>query len=88
LLTLAGIEKSCSGCLIPLFSALFQLQREGAKLKEPLVINIGTNFHASSSGDCLWIGDCAAKDKRYHGIPGCPPDKKSIIDELRRFISV
>jgi uncharacterized protein (DUF362 family) len=88
LLTLAGMEKACSGCLIPLFSALFQLQREGAKLKRPLVINAGTEFHASSNGDCLWIGDCAAQDKRYQVVAGCPPDKESIINELRRFVSV
>ena len=81
-------DKACSGCIIPLLSALFQLQKRGARLENPLVLCLGKHSHVSSNSTRLLIGDCARKENgaREHSIEGCPPDRKEIIKELSKYM--
>lgn len=90
LLKITGAEKACSGCIIPLLSALFQLQKQGARLEEPLVVCLGELPRVPSNTACLLIGDCACIKGRegLHWIEGCPPDKKEIVKELSKYTDI
>jgi len=84
LLELICAEKACSGCLIPLFSALSSLKEEGRKMKGALGIVIGLEAEVVEAKDCIFIGDCtqAYWDKGPH-LEGCPPDKEDLLRLLR-----
>jgi len=88
LLKITGAEKACSGCVIPLLSALFQLQKQGARLGKPLVVCLGRHPRVPSNTACLLIGDCACIEGRkgHRWIEGCPPDKKEIVKELNNYM--
>jgi hypothetical protein len=85
-LEIIGAEKACSGCLIPLVSALTLLEERGVEMKRPLTVCLGKNPRVPAHGAYLLIGDCAgaAEDD---GIPGCPPDREAIIDSLARAMT-
>jgi uncharacterized protein (DUF362 family) len=89
LLKIAGAEKACSGCLIPLFSALFQLQKRGMQLKKPLVICLGSRPPVPGDMDYLLVGDCACGERKtgQAWVEGCPPDKKAIVEGLNKYMN-
>jgi len=72
LLKIIGFEMACSGCLIPLFSSLNQLEDQGRSLKKSFTIILGSADYAEPLSDTLFIGDCAVnkfeKDKRVNPV--------------------
>jgi uncharacterized protein (DUF362 family) len=88
LLKLIGAEKACSGCLIPLLSALSSLEQEGAKMKRTLSLVVGKDVDLEEEGDYIFIGDCTntCREKGTH-LEGCPPDKEELIRRLREAMS-
>lgn len=88
LLKITGAEKACSGCVIPLLSTLFKLQKQGARLGKPLVVCLGRQPRVSSNTSCLLIWDCTCIEGRkgHRCIEGCPPDKKEIVMELSKYM--
>jgi len=84
LLKIVGAEKACSGCLIPLFSALFQLQKRGRQLKKPLSVCLGSRPSITDDKNYILVGDCACRESEpgHVRVEGCPPEKKAIIEGL------
>lgn len=85
LLELICAEKACSGCLIPLFSALSSLEEEGRKMERALDIVVGLEADGEEGKECIFIGDCtqAYWEKGPH-LEGCPPDKEDLLQLLRK----
>ncbi len=84
LLELIGAEKACSGCLIPLFSALSFLE-EGTQMKRALRIVVGIEPDITGEGDYILIGDCTrACWERGTYLEGCPPDREDLVRLLRQ----
>jgi uncharacterized protein (DUF362 family) len=82
-LTLAGQDTACSGCIIPLFSALRRLADENRVFKHPLTVALGAAPAARSSGAVLAIGECPAHDvETGYGVGGCPPSRDKIEKAL------
>jgi len=81
LLEIIGAEKACSGCLIPLLSALTSLRERGATLKEPLTIYLGGKPGASKDQRPLLLGDCALSGGMDHDshVTGCPPRREELL---------
>jgi hypothetical protein len=82
-LTLAGQDTACSGCIIPLFSALRRLADANRVFKHPLTVALGAAPAARSSGAVLAIGECPAHDvETGYGVGGCPPSRDKIEKAL------
>lgn len=83
LLKITGCDTACSGCLIPLFSSLTQLENQGRSLKNPLTIILGPADESEHPSDVIFIGDCTSpalgKGKQ---VGGCPPQKEAILKAL------
>ncbi len=88
-LEISGIDKACSGCLIPLLSNLLMLSEQGSKLKAPLRICVGTEPDIPEGRACLLVGDCTSTetDEKMECIAGCPPDRKEIRQRLMPYFS-
>lgn len=83
LLKIIGYDTACSGCLIPLFSSLTQLENQGRSFKKPLTIILGSTDHAENLSDILIIGDCIShKSEKVKKVKGCPPQKEDILKAL------
>lgn len=77
LLKIVGHDTACSGCLIPLFSSLTQLEDQGKSLKKSLTIILGTTEYAEHLPDVLHIGNCTSPTSK-----DCPPQKEEILKAL------
>jgi len=87
-LEIAGTEKACSGCLIPLLSGLLLLSERSANLKSPLRICLGTEPEIPKDRSYLLVGDCAQVEGRDENwVGGCPPSREEILGRLSRYIS-
>lgn len=83
LLKIIGYDIACSGCLIPLFSSLTQLEGQGISFKKPLTIILGSADYAEHLTDVLLIGDCiSSKLEKGVQVIGCPPQKEDILKAL------
>lgn len=84
LLEIIGVEKACSGCLLPLLSSLSQLGERNAKLEKPLAICLGKNPGVPKDKAYLLIGDCAQlKDRNEtNWLGGCPPRRDELLNRL------
>ncbi len=83
-LEIIGAEKACSGCLIPLLSALTLLREQGTKLERPLAICLGENPEVPERKTWLLVGDCAlveGKEERSW-VSGCPPSREVLLGSL------
>ena len=89
LLDIKGAEKACSGCLIPVVSALLLLEKQGARLSRPTAICMGKNPKLPQDRALLLVGDCALlKDVDVCAqISGCPPTKEDVLNALLRHMS-
>ncbi|MFQ5997524.1 MAG: DUF362 domain-containing protein [Dehalococcoidales bacterium] len=88
-LEIAGIEKACSGCLIPLISSLLQLGECGARLEQPLRIHVGEEPQIAKDKAYLLVGDCACLDgEDANQIEGCPPDREEVYERLKSLSSL
>jgi uncharacterized protein (DUF362 family) len=76
----------CSGCLIPLLSALTHFRDEGRQLSDPLNLILGRGVRIPETGRTLRVGDCA-KEALWEGsfIEGCPPDKGDVTRMLEKY---
>ena len=89
LLEIIGVERACSGCLIPLISSLLFLQEQGVKLDKPMAICLGENSDIPEDKICLLVGDCSRiedSDER-NWVPGCPPDKEILLGSLIKHMA-
>jgi uncharacterized protein (DUF362 family) len=84
-LTLAA-RQACSGCLIPFFWALQQLESNQGKIGAECTIIAGKNGHSPIKTDAvLFIGECTkqiAEKKCFLG--GCPPTKEEMFEFLKK----
>jgi uncharacterized protein (DUF362 family) len=80
-------RSACSGCLIPLFSALRRIEEEGSGMDSELAIFIGRDGFAKTSKKMLFIGQCT-KDPAggSNGLNGCPPTKEEMFEFLREHL--
>jgi uncharacterized protein (DUF362 family) len=89
LLEIRGAEKACSGCLIPLLSALTLLREQGTNLGHPLAVCLGKKPQIPEDMPWLLLGDCALTEgvdmSRY--LPGCPPGREDIVDWLAQAMA-
>ena len=86
LLEIVGAERACSGCLIPLFSALSLFQERGMKLEKPLAILLGKSPQIRQGESWLSVGDCAETEGGQHWVPGCPPDRDALLNALIKAV--
>ncbi len=84
LLEIVGAQKACSGCIIPLVSALFSLRERGVMLEKSLIIYLGKDPQVQGDEPYLLVGDCADVTGAAQGniIGGCPLDRQRILDAL------
>jgi uncharacterized protein (DUF362 family) len=83
LLKIIGSDTACSGCIIPLFSSLTQLESQAVSFKKTLTIILGTTDSTKHPSDALLIGDCISPpSEKGNQIEGCPPQKEDIIKAL------
>lgn len=89
LLEIIGAEKACSGCLIPLFSALSLLQERAIKPERPLAILLGKDPEVPEDETWLAVGDCAQLPGKGEGnlVGGCPPNPKELLNSLAQAIA-
>lgn len=89
LLDIKGVEKACSGCLIPVVSSLLLLEKRGARLSRSMTICMGKNPELPRDralllvGDCALLGDINVRD----WISGCPPCRESVLNALLQHMS-
>ncbi len=82
-LTISGEDTACSGCILPLFSALRRLAEQSRAFAHPLTIALGVAPAARGSGAVLAIGQCPAHDvETEYGVGGCPPSRDEIEKAL------
>ena len=87
LLEIIGVERACSGCLLPLLSGLFLLAEEDAKLEEPLGICLGTSPEIPQDKAYLLLGDCAQiNGDELDWVGGCPPNKEELVRHLMGYM--
>jgi uncharacterized protein (DUF362 family) len=85
-LTLAA-KNACSGCLIPLFSALQRIENNGEKLNEELTVVLGKDLSRIKTERALFVGECAkkiAEEKCF--LSGCPPTKEEMFEFLKEHL--
>ena len=82
-LTLAA-RNACSGCLIPLFSALQRIEPAGIKRSERITIVLGKDGSAGSPYKTLFIGECVKTNaNKSYFLSGCPPTKEEMFEFLK-----
>ena len=87
LIKIVGHDTACSGCIIPLFSSLNQLEKQGGSFKRPLTIILGSADYDEHLSNTLLIGDCTSdKSKKDNLVKGCPPQKEDILKALFKQI--
>ena len=87
-LTLAE-KGACSGCLIPLFSALQRIEHNGTILREEITVSLGRNLARIKTDRALFIGECAkdsAAEKYF--LSGCPPTKEEMFEFLKEHLQI
>jgi len=62
-LTLAA-KNACSGCLIPLFSALQRIEHGGKQLSDEMTVIVGKDGEPSSPYKTLFIGECTKNNAK------------------------
>jgi len=89
-LEIAGAERACSGCLIPLISSLLLLGERGMDLKNPLRICLGDEPEVPEDKAWLLVGDCArlGGGDESNWVQGCPLDREELLSRLMRAMSV
>lgn len=85
LLDIAGADRACSGCLIPLLSALRTLGERGVRPARPVTICMGKGPCVPDDREVVLVGDCAAVAHLEAGaVSGCPPDRDELLSALGR----
>ena len=89
LMEIIGVEKACSGCLLPLLSSLSLLSERSVKLKKPLAICLGKEPGVPKDKAYLLIGDCAQlKDgDGTNWLGGCPLSRDELLKRLGQYMA-
>jgi uncharacterized protein (DUF362 family) len=84
-LEIAGFDKACSGCVIPLISSLLELGERSTRLKQPLCICVGETQQIAEDRAYLLIGDCACSEAEDESnrVEGCPPSREEVYRRLK-----
>jgi len=77
-------DTACSGCLIPLFSTLRRMEKEGPALPGKIHFVLGKEMPKDLSGRALFFGQCT---RSLHGnhpwLNGCPPTREEMFAFVR-----
>lgn len=86
-LNLVGVERACSGCLLPLLSLFFDYGEKGWNLSTPLTIAVGENLDMSQfkGREVVCVGNCIKVKVEAAHIKGCPPRKEDIERGLLKY---
>jgi len=89
LLEIIGVEKACSGCVLPLVSSLSLLGEQGAKLEKPLAICLGKDPRLPRDKPYLLIGDCACLKEvgEANWLGGCPLSRDELLNRLVQYMA-
>jgi Ni,Fe-hydrogenase III small subunit len=79
---------ACTGCFGRIGTALRRV--DDSRIKENVYVAIGPDIDtADLKGKVLLCGNCAAptfyNKRRGAFIPGCPPDLKRILEEIKKI---
>jgi len=87
LLEIMGADRACSGCIIPLFSSLSELEKNSTSFTQPLTIILGSiDSTLKKASNVLLIGNCTSDLKEnYLQVEGCPPQKEAIMMALGKY---
>jgi len=87
LLEIIGVEKACSGCLLPLLSCLSLLGERSVKLEKPLAICLGKNPGVPKDKAYLLMGDCTRPEDRdeTNWLGGCPVSRDELLNRLGQY---
>jgi uncharacterized protein (DUF362 family) len=80
-------EQACSGCLIPLFSALKKIEDDGITPGSDLHLMLGKQNTVHASGTVLCIGQCAQKYCSGSCLTGCPPTREEVYEFLKSVMT-
>jgi len=87
-LTLSA-DTACSGCLIPLFSSLRRMEKEGFFPDRQIEFVLGRERSAGAAAKVLFLGTCTrgscGKDP---WLNGCPPTKEEMFAFIKKNIQV
>ena len=81
-------EQACSGCLIPLFSALRLIEDEGQTVNSDVHLMLGKQASPQVNGTVLCIGQCAQQHSTGTWLPGCPPTREEVYEFLRDELKI
>ena len=89
LLEIIGVEKACSGCLLPLLSSLSLLGERGVKLKKPVAVCLGKEPCVPKDKAYLLIGDCArlVDGDETNCLGGCPLSRDELLKRLGQYMA-
>lgn len=76
-------EQACSGCLIPLFSALKEIEDEGLAGTGTVQLLLGKQTKPATGDTILCIGNCAKKACTCPGLTSCPPTREEVYAYLK-----
>ena len=76
-------DQACSGCLIPLFSALHRMEDEGIGMNRKMVLALGRQKESQITATAVCIGNCLQKVKQGPWLSGCPPTKEEVFEFLK-----
>jgi uncharacterized protein (DUF362 family) len=77
-------QAACSGCLIPLFSILHQVESHDPLCKKDITLVLGKDLPQIKTNKAAFIGECT---KKYANescwLKGCPPTKEEMFEFIR-----
>jgi uncharacterized protein (DUF362 family) len=79
-------KNACSGCLIPLFSALRKIEEKGISVKSETLLILGKQDAPPSGSMAVCIGECTKKFSAGSWLAGCPPTKEELFAFLNAEI--
>lgn len=79
-------DQACSGCLIPLFSALKSIEDQKIPMRDSLLLVLGRQQKAGMIADAVCIGRCAKQHAVGAHLAGCPPTREEVYEFLKKEI--
>jgi uncharacterized protein (DUF362 family) len=79
-------KNACSGCLIPLFASLHQIEQENVHCSQEIHIALGKAEHGKVSSKTIAVGECTKLQLNgTQWLEGCPPSKEEMVEFLREY---
>lgn len=77
-------ETACSGCLIPLFSVLRKMEREGIAVQNEIHFVLGKKMSPGLAGRVLFFGHCTRSFRNNSPwLGGCPPTREEMFEFIK-----